>query len=248
VGRLEELRQKLGRFLPFLRGLIPDLNIVDVTAQLSQRIKDLRAAMTDALHSSYRIVLTPDMAVLKEARRAETYLNLFEYPIDAVVINRVIGAAETHDPYLIALKERQQAVLADIETSFPTLPRLEAPLLVHEPLGVTALSHLAHEVFGDRDPTAVLHTGPTQRIESRGDGYVLRIPMPNVEIKKLSLTKRGDELYVDVGNFRREITLPLTLAALEPGVARVHEGSLEIPFVKGEAKVEDAYSPTAARG
>ena len=32
--------------------------------------------------------------MLKEAQRAETYLNLFEYPIDAVVINRVLPQSE----------------------------------------------------------------------------------------------------------------------------------------------------------
>lgn len=54
--------------------------------------------------------------------------------------------------------------------------------------------------------------------------------MPNVEVTRLSLTKRGDELYVDVGNFRRLIPLPVALAAMRPGAARFHEGQVEIPF------------------
>ncbi|MBV9355169.1 MAG: ArsA family ATPase, partial [Chloroflexi bacterium] len=64
-----------------------------------------------------------------------------------------------------------------------------------------------------------------------GDGYVLRLTMPNVEVERMALIKRGDELYIDIGNFRREVTLPYTLAALEPGTARIHDGALEIPFM-----------------
>jgi len=40
----------------------------------------------------------------------------------------------------------------------------------------------------------------------------------------------GDELYVDIGNFRRGVTLPLALSDLNVGVARMREGMLEIPF------------------
>jgi len=87
-------------------------------------------------------------------------------------------------------------------------------------------------VFGERDPTDVMHRGPTQSIVADEHGYVLRLPMPNAEIGKLSLLKRGDALYVDLGNVRREITLPTTLATLEPGLARLRAGVLEVPFVR----------------
>jgi len=134
-----------------------------------------------------------------------------------VVVNRVLPADAGGNAYLDATLDRQRRAMVDIRQTFPTLPLLEAPLSADEPLGVAALAALARSIFGDRDPTVVLHRGPTQQIERHGAGYVLRIPMPNVEVTKLSLLKRGDELFVDVGNFRREITLPLTLAALEPG-------------------------------
>jgi arsenite-transporting ATPase len=119
-----------------------------------------------------------------------------------------------------------QAILG----AFPSLPLFKVSLSAEEPVGIHALAHLAEAVFADVDPTAVLHVGPTQQIERNGRGYVLRIPMPNVEIDRLELMKNGNELYVQVGTFRREIALPLALSALEAGVARVHDGMLEIPF------------------
>jgi arsenite-transporting ATPase len=244
AARVVEWRGRLSRLAgPLLNNLLPDLSIVDVMTKLAARVKELRAALIDPTRSSYRIVLTPDRTVLREAQRAETYLNLFEYPIDAVLVNRILPPSETGDAYLDALVSRQRSVLEDIERAFPALPQFEAPHTAEEPVGISALSALARRVFADADPTQVLHVGATQTIERRHDGgYLLRIPMPNVEISKLELTKRGDELYVDVGNFRREVTLPLALSTLEPGVARVHAGVLEVPFdrEKGDSRTNGA--------
>jgi arsenite-transporting ATPase len=175
-------------------------------------------------------VLTPDRTVLREAQRAETYLNLFEYPVDAVLVNRLLAPSSSGDSYLDALVARQRRTMSEIRAAFASLPLFEVPLTADEPVGLKALGQLAEGVFGDRDPTQVLHVGPTQQIERRGHGYLLRIPMPNVEVERLELTKHGNELYVEVGTIRREVALPLALAALEPGVARIHNGMLEIPF------------------
>ncbi|HUX88169.1 MAG TPA: hypothetical protein VMW65_14295, partial [Chloroflexota bacterium] len=94
-----------------------------------------------------------------------------------------------------------------------------------------ALSAFARDIFGDRDPTEVMHVGPTQRIEATANGYLLTIRMPNVESARLSVRKRGDVLLIDVANTRREIALPRTLVPLEPAKARLKAGRLEIPFV-----------------
>jgi arsenite-transporting ATPase len=232
ASRLTSLRARLNKIAgPLLRNLLPDLNIVDVISELSARMHELRDILTDASSSSYRIVLTPDRTVLKEAQRAETYLNLFGYPVDAVVVNRLLPEIEEGAPeYYVALTERQVQLLREIEDSFSGVPLFRAPLTASEPTGIEALSGLAREIYGDQDPCEILHVGPSIAIEADGDGYVVRLPIPNVELSKLSLAKRGDELYVEVGSFRRLIPLPLTLAAMHPHKARMRDDKLEIPF------------------
>jgi arsenite/tail-anchored protein-transporting ATPase len=235
AGRVEAWRGRLLRLAgPLFRGALPDLNVVDAMSHLARRVRELRTLLTDARRSSYRLVLTPDRLVLKEAQRAETYLNLFEYPVDAVVLNRILPAdalaGAGGSAYLEALLAHQAAAMTAIRDAFGTLPILEAHQTADEPVGVAALGELGERLFGAADPTAVLHTGATQTIEREGDGYVLTIPMPNVEAQRLSLLKRGDELYVEVGNVRREIALPRALAAQEPGTARLAAGRLRIPF------------------
>jgi arsenite-transporting ATPase len=126
--------------------------------------------------------------------------------------------------------------MQEIGSAFALLPRFEVPLTAEEPVGTTRLSELAGIVFGDRDPTDIMHTGPSLTVERCDAGYLLSIPMPNVEVDRLDLTKRGDELYVAVGNFRRAVTLPLVLADLQPGIARVNRGVLQVPFERDAAQ------------
>jgi arsenite-transporting ATPase len=231
ASKLIGWRAKLTRLAgPLFRNLLPNLDVVDVISQLSERLRELHGLLTDPETSSYRLVLTPDRTVLKEAQRAETYLNLFGYPIDGIVVNRVLPGAETSDPFLQELSQTQASVMEEIGMSFANLPIFRSKLHSREPLGVEALRLLATSVFGERDPSQVMHRGPTLRITREESGYVLTIPMPNVEVGRLSLVKRSDELYVEVGNFRRLIPLPATIAGLKPGAAHLREGSLEIPF------------------
>ncbi|HUE75276.1 MAG TPA: ArsA family ATPase, partial [Chloroflexota bacterium] len=231
VGLMEGWRGRLGRLAgPFLRGTLPDLNVVDAIHRLADRVKELRQSLVDARRSSYRLVVTPDRMVLKEARRAETYLNLFGYPIDAVILNRVMELDEPDSLHVRALMERQRRLVSEVRQTFASLPLLEAPFAIDEPIGVEVLARLGQALFDHRDPTDVMHVGPTQMIERVGRGYLLRIPMPNVDVGRLTLAKRGDELFVEIGNVRREIALPRALAALEPGQARLREGMLDIPF------------------
>jgi arsenite/tail-anchored protein-transporting ATPase len=231
AGRLEAWKGRLLRFAaPLLRGVAPEIDLVAVAQKVAGRVRELRTLLVDPQRTSYRIVVTPDRTVLREARRAETYLNLFEYPIDAVVLNRVMPPPGNEDPYFTRLFARQATAIEEIRRTFATLPLFEAPYGADEPVGIEQLASLAAQLFGQRDPIDVMHVGPTLRVEATQDGFVLRIPMPNVEVAKLALRKIGDELYIDVGNFRREVTLPAALAGLEPATARVREGALEIPF------------------
>jgi arsenite-transporting ATPase len=229
--RIRDWRGRLGRMAgPLFNNLLPDLSAVDVMSRLAARVKALREALVDPVRSTYRIVLTPDRAVLREAQRAETYLNMFQYPVDSVFVNRILPPAEVDGTYLDLLIARQATIMDEIRAAFTSLPLCEVPLTAEEPIGMLRLSELAQIVYAERDPTEVMHTGPSLSIDRRGDRYVLSIPMPNVEIHKLDLTRHGDQLYVDVGNFRRAVALPLALADLSPGVASVQHGMLEIPF------------------
>jgi len=93
-----------------------------------------------------------------------------------------------------------------------------------------ALQELASKIFGDRDPTEVFYKGKLQQVVKDGNEYLLRLPLPHVELDKVIMTRKGDELYVEIGNFKRAVTLPAVLNNLEAKRARMIDRALEVRF------------------
>ncbi len=215
---------------PLLKTVIPATEILDAVQALSERVKTLREVLSNPDISSYRPVVNPERMVIKEALRAETYLALFGYPIDAVVCNRVIQPGDYQDGFMQELYRNQEKQRLRIHQTFAPLPIWEAPHQAHEILGTAQLSALAKTVFGEQDPTQVFHRGPIQEVVREGESYVLRLPLPHVEMDKVQMTRKGDEMIIEIGNFKRDISLPSILANQEATVARFVNKALEIHF------------------
>ncbi len=215
---------------PFLKAFIPSGELLDAVNQLSERVKALREVLSNPDISSYRPVVNPERMVIKEALRAETYLALFGYPIDGVVCNRVLQPGNYQDAFMQEMYHNQEKLRQQIYNTFAPLPIWEAPYLSREIIGVKALGELALQVFGEQDPTQVFHRGPIQEVIRQGDTYILRLPLPHVEMDKVQMTKKGDEMIIEIGNFKRDITLPAVLANQEARLARFVNKALEIHF------------------
>ena len=231
AGRIMNLQSgTLNLARPLIKAFVPSADILDAVQTLSERVKDLRKALSDPEISSYRPVVNPERMVIKEALRAETYLALFGYPIDAVICNRVIAQDNYQDTFMQEMYRNQEKLRQQIHQTFAPLPIWEAPYYSREILGIPQLSKLGETIFGSYDPTQVFYRGQIQEITQQGDTYVLRLPLPHVEMDKVLMTKKGDEMIVEIGNFKRDITLPSVLANQEATVARLVNKSLEIHF------------------
>ncbi|TMD69583.1 MAG: ArsA family ATPase [Chloroflexi bacterium] len=231
AGRLMNLqRGTLNLARPLIKAFLPSGEILGTVQELSERVKTLREVLGNPDISSYRPVVNPERMVIKEALRAETYLALFGYPIDAVVCNRVLSKGDYQDTFMQELYQNQTMLLQQIHNTFAPLPIWEAPYYSHEILGISQLGKLGDVIFGEQDPTQVFYRGQIQEITRQGDEYILRLPLPHVEMDKVLMTKKGDEMIVEIGNFKRDITLPSVLSNQEATVARFVNKALEIHF------------------
>jgi arsenite-transporting ATPase len=231
-----------------VRQFAPDKDFMTGLNNLVDGVRKLQIVLTDPKVTSYRVVLNPEKMVLKEGARAVSYLSLFGYPIDAVMVNRILpglqsdGKGEVHvaepsiDPYLARLQETQAKYLGDIEREFYPLPIFRATLHDREMVGMDQLHELAEEMFGTTDPGEVFFVGQTQTVVEDGDDFVLKLPLPNVELEKVTLKKRGDELFVSIGNFKREILLPTVLAHRSASGAAFANGMLTVRFPPSAAE------------
>ncbi len=215
---------------PLVRALIPATNAFETLNRLTKGVEALRETLTDPEVSSYRLVVNPERMVIKEAQRAATYLALFGYPIDGVVLNRVLPQDAVEGSFMQQLAAMQAGYRQQVYDIFAPLPIWEAPHFPRDVKGIADLAQVGHALFKEEDPTKVFFRGSTQEIIKDGEEYLLRLPLPHVEIGKVGITKRGDELFIAIGNFKRDMILPMTLAERPAKRAVFRDGVLEVRF------------------
>ncbi|MBI4301933.1 MAG: ArsA family ATPase [Chloroflexi bacterium] len=214
---------------PILNIPIPDDQVFKSISELFAQINRMRAILTDPETTSVRLVVNPEKMVIKESQRTLTYLNLYGYATDLLICNRLIPD-QVSDPYFQSWKESQIKYYQFIEENFSPLPIRNAPLLNREVVGIDMLEIMAVALFGEDDPTQVFFKGTIQGIEKEDGQFVLVLRLPFVSKEEVSLMRSGNELTVQVGNFRRNVILPQVLAGLATREARFVEGNLRIEF------------------
>jgi arsenite/tail-anchored protein-transporting ATPase len=216
-----------------LAGALLDVTLPGeaVIADVERLVRNLIAMneiLRDRERVSVRLVMTPDRLVIDEARRTFTYLNLYGYLTDAVVVNRVFP--EEVGAYFGAWRERQQRRLADVEAAFAPVPVLRAPYFEEEVVGPAMLDRLGDAVFAGADPAALLHQGLTQELVVSEDAARLRLDLPFADKGDISLKKIGLELVVRVDGHKRTLLLPPALGGYRPAGAAFEDGCLHVTF------------------
>jgi arsenite-transporting ATPase len=237
----------LEKVLPWERRLAPLASLFDVpmpgnavfddVERLARNLVAMNGILRDRSSTSIRLVMNPERMVVKEAMRTFTYLNLYGYLTDAVVVNRVLPA-DAAEGYFAAWRESQQEHLDLVRSAFAPLPILEAPFFDREVVGSEMLDLLAGRVFADHDPAEVLHRELEQELVTENGHATLRVPLPFAERGEIDLKKIGLEVIVRVGGQKRTIILPPAMSAYATSGARFEEGALRIFF----EKAEDAHS------
>jgi arsenite-transporting ATPase len=206
-------------------------DVFGAVERLHRNLDAVRRILTDEHASTVRLVVNPERMVISEARRTYTYLGLFGYRVDAVVVNRIIPEDVT-DPYFVKWKDIQADHLQTVRESFQPVPILTARLFDREMVGLELLDAMGREVYGGKDVMGVLHRDEPIRVRKRGSAYALSMRLPFAAREDLDVHRRGDELLVRVGSYKRNLILPQVLQRLEVGGASFAGDDLEIAFVR----------------
>jgi arsenite-transporting ATPase len=215
----------------FLDVTLPDERVFGEVQGLIRNLVAMDAILRDASTVSLRLVMNPDRMVVAEAMRTFTYLNLYGYLTDAVVVNRVFPE-EVAGTYFGPWRELQQEQLALVETGFSPVPVLRAPYFASEVVGPRMLDRLGDAVFGRRDPAALMYAHVSQGLRLDGEAAELRLELPFTRKGDVSLKKIGLELIVRVDGKKRTIMLPSALAGFDPRSASFADGALVVRFAR----------------
>ena len=229
----ERRAMKLAR--PVLQPLmdipLPSDEIFTSLKDLLLDLDGMRKVLTDPDITTVRIVLNLEKMVVKEAKRAFSYLSLFGYVTDAVIVNRLLPG-ELNDELFKKWQRIHKRYQAEVEQSFAGIPIFNVPLFDSEVVGERMLQRMAKAIYGDTDPSERFVTASPQRIQKDGADYVLSLDVPFLDRSEVDLSRHNGELYVTVGNYRREISLPRVLAQRETAGAVIDDGKLRVRFTK----------------
>lgn len=211
-----------------LAAPMPGNDVVRSVTDLADELGRMRDMFATA-STTVRIVVSPERMVIAEAQRTLTYLALYGYLVDAVLVNRVMRPAiitEEMRPWIAA----QEAQLEAIDQAFSPLPQLAVSHRMAEPIGIPNLRAIGHDLYGPLDPLVRLTSLPALEISSAGEQSVVRIPVHGVHRDDISLDRWGDDLVVTLGMHRRRVRLPDMLRSQEVVRAGLSDGHLEVVF------------------
>lgn len=218
---------------PFLTRLtdlpVPADTVFQAAQSVFEGIEMVRQLLSDPNVTSARLVVNPEKMVIDEARRTFTYLGLFGYGVDGVVVNRVLPDLVS-DPYFDRWRSIQKGHLDAIDSAFADVPRLRLRLFDDEMIGLDRLRQMAGELYGEVDPIGGFAAHSPFLVKETGGEVILEMRVPFVDKGDLDVFRHGQELYVQVGPYRRSFVLPDTLRRRQVTRAKLDHGILRVTF------------------
>lgn len=210
---------------------IPDTATFDEIEELYKRIDELHELLLDKDKVSIRIVTTPEKIVIKEAKRSFAYLHLFDFNVDAVIINKIFSE-EGAKGYFEKWLDIQRESIREIYESFSPVPLFRSELMKSEVRCYDALLKMGENIYREAVPEEIFFKEKIFEVDkSEGDGgYLLIINMPFVDKKELNIFQKGDEISISIKNEKRSFVLPKKLQGKEVDKASYSDGKLVIHF------------------
>lgn len=244
LGLPEELRRYLRRLLPperqAARALRPVLGrlagvpmpaewLYDTAARWDIELAAVQAVLEERSTTAL-LVAEPGPSGTDHVRTATVGLALRGLRVDMLVANRVLPHT-THDTWLVGLIAQQRKALDDWRDAYGGRQGVhEVAHLGSDPRGTDDLAALGTPGVNPK-PSPVEWPVTERPADGGGRVFVWHIPLPGAIRDELDLIRRGDELVVTAGQFRRLIQLPSALRRCTVDGASLREGELGIRFV-----------------
>ncbi|MGW0367159.1 ArsA family ATPase [Streptomyces sp. NPDC002990] len=240
-----QLRRYLTRLLPAerqaaraLRPVLAQLAGVPMPAQwlygaAARWHEELAAvqAVVEAGTTEVRLVAEPGPAAADALRLGRLGLALQELPVSAVLANRVLPPGSA-DLWLAGLAAQQEKYAAEWAADTPVIP---LPHLGRDPRGPEDLALLATAAGLVPDGTAPRTSWPVEDRLAEEGILVWVVPLPGAQRSDLDLIRRGDELLLTAGPYRRIVPLPAALRRCSVSGAALAGGELRIRFTPDPA-------------
>jgi arsenite-transporting ATPase len=176
------------------------------------------------------MVAIPEKMVVEETKRSYMYLNLYNFNVDAIFINRILPVdinLSFFDEWLML----QAEYIKELETIFGSIPIHHVKWYDIEITGMKALDLIVKDALAKDNILDIQTTIRNEEYEKTDQGYQLKVYLPCASKEDLMIHETGMDIVIRIGNYKRSIPLPNALRKYRVDGAKIIDQFLKIQFV-----------------
>lgn len=216
---------------------MPNKNAMNEIEKMFLKLVELQELLKNRDITSVRIVTTPEKMVVEETKRNYMYLNLYNFNVDGIYINRILPKDMDNDFFAHWLVI-QREYIACLKECFSALPIYEIPWYDEELKGEKAIRRIVKDVLVGKEVFQGKSITERECFKQTETGYQLDVFLPYADKESIDLYQAAADIVVKTGNFKRNIPLPNVLRSYVVTGAKFEEGTLRIRFEKGSGEDE----------
>ena len=197
--------------------------------KLVKRLARLQTILRNRELASMRIVTTPERIVMDEARRSYTWINEYDFGVDAIYVNKIYPE-EAMQGYFAGWTDMQEESLKLADQSFGDCKVFKLMLQDDELRGIEMLRQVGCELYAKSDSDTVFCREQAFRMEDEQGTRIFIVRLPYVSEKEIDVSKDGEDLILVVRNQTRRLHLPDKVRRRKLTEWSFDDGELRIRF------------------
>jgi len=197
--------------------------------KLYVKLQELQELLKNREICSIRLVTIPEKMVIEETKRNYMYLNLYNFNVDGLYINRLIPAS-VDNSFFDEWKKLQGQYLEELKAIFYNIPTFKIKWYEVDINGMAGLQRIIEDSLQVENIFKVLKITENERFEKTDKGYKLKVYVPFTEKTDFDLYEADSDIIIKIGNFKRNIPMPNVIRKYSIDKAKFANGYLEIYF------------------
>ena len=218
---------------------MPNKSAMTDMEKMYLKLVELQELLKNRDVTSIRIVTTPEKMVVEETKRNYMYMNLYNFNVDGLYINRILPQDINND-FFNQWIVIQREYITYLKESFSALSIYEIPWYEEELRGVSNIRRIVEDVLSGKEVFEEKIITERESFKQIEKGYQLEVFLPCVDKSSIDLYQGTTDIVIKIGNFKRNIPLPNILRNYVVTGAKFEEEKLCIIFEKGSTDNEES--------
>ncbi len=216
---------------------LPNKAAMSDIEKLYLKLYHLQELLKDRETTSIRLVTLPEKMVVEETKRNYMYMNLYNFNVDGLYINRILPG-DIANPFFGEWLRIQKKYKEQLKESFSAVPVYEIPWYDEELRGMKAVKRICKDALTSDEIFDARIITQRECFEQNNAGYLMTVTLPFADKSGVDLYQSGSDIIIKINNFKRSIPLPNVLRSYRVTGAKMDGGILSIQFGKGDAAYE----------